>query len=262
MAVKILSGWSNPGGSTLAHINLCNLFNENDIECIFYGPHDWHIDKCNGKLLVDADFAAEDSVIYHFLKYPDRPKFKNFVLSCHETNMYPIKDMNYQETDFIHYVSNSQRKWHSINHPYQIIPNVVPQLEESACSEHRAGVIGSIDRHKNTHVSIQRALDDGFKDVSLFGAVTDEGYFHEHIVPYIEDSNSGVLYQGYWDGNQEIYNHVDTVYHSSERETYNLIKVECAMAGVEYRGLESADTDGEYWEEYEILGKWCEALDL
>ena len=49
--IKILSGWSNVGGSTTAFINLCNLLNSEGYDCTFYGPHDWHIDKCkSGKL--------------------------------------------------------------------------------------------------------------------------------------------------------------------------------------------------------------------
>ncbi len=27
--IKLISGWSNPGGSTIHHINLINLLNEN-----------------------------------------------------------------------------------------------------------------------------------------------------------------------------------------------------------------------------------------
>lgn len=49
--VKILSGWSNKGGSTFAFINLTNELNKNGIDTTFYGPHNWHLDKCKSGLL-------------------------------------------------------------------------------------------------------------------------------------------------------------------------------------------------------------------
>lgn len=260
--IKILSGWSLPGGSTLAHINLCNMFNKHEIPCVFYGPHPWHISKCNGAFLQSADFEPDDIIIYHYLKYKERPPFKKFVLSCHETDLFPLGDMNFGQPDFIHYVSNSQRKWHNVNYPYHIIPNIVADLDKSPLTEKRAGVIGSIDRHKNTHVSIQRALDDGYDEISLFGEATDKSYFEEKVKPYLEDAELCVIHEGHVDSKQEIYDYIDVVYHSSDRETFNLIKAECDKTGVDYRGVESADTDAEYWSEEEILGKWLEVLEI
>jgi hypothetical protein len=34
-----------------------------------------------------------------------------------------------------------------------------------------------------------------------------------------------------------VYDRVDCVYHSSLRETFNLVQAECLKTGVEYRGL-------------------------
>ena len=47
--IKIFSPWTNPGGSTEAYIDLCNLFNNAGFDCIFYGPHDYHLDKCKSR---------------------------------------------------------------------------------------------------------------------------------------------------------------------------------------------------------------------
>jgi len=44
--VKIVSGWSNRGGSTFAFINLTNALNKAGYDTTFYGPHEWHLDKC------------------------------------------------------------------------------------------------------------------------------------------------------------------------------------------------------------------------
>ena len=57
--IKICTGWSNPGGSTTAFINLCNLFNESGHECTMYGPHDWHLTKCKGDNINNEDILQE-----------------------------------------------------------------------------------------------------------------------------------------------------------------------------------------------------------
>ena len=44
--VKIVSGISMSGGSTIILINLTNLFNSKGIDTTFYGPHDFHLNKC------------------------------------------------------------------------------------------------------------------------------------------------------------------------------------------------------------------------
>ena len=64
MRVKIVSGWSGTGGSSTANINLTNLFNDNNIDCTFYGPHDWHLDKCRGAKLQAATTKESDNIIY------------------------------------------------------------------------------------------------------------------------------------------------------------------------------------------------------
>jgi hypothetical protein len=50
--IKIITAHSTYGGSTTAFINLTNLFNNNGIECKLYGPHDWHLNKCNSENLI------------------------------------------------------------------------------------------------------------------------------------------------------------------------------------------------------------------
>jgi hypothetical protein len=56
-----------------------------------------------------------------------------------------------------------------------------------------AGVIGSIDENKQTHISIQRALDDGCEKVYVFGQVTDV-YYYENYVKKLIDNNIVVFY--------------------------------------------------------------------
>ena len=265
--VKIISGWSDPGGSTVAFINLCNLFNDNGIECTYYGPHKWHLNKCNSASMDKISLAEDDNVLTHFIRPGSNLKkaCRRHVLSCHETNMYPLAKMikdgriKKDEYSFFQYVSESQREWHRVFTPYQIIPNVISEVKPSKCSEKVAGVIGSIDPHKRTHLSIKRALDDGFEKVYLFGTITDVDYFNLRVLPLMSKQ---VEYMGHTDNKQEMYDKISSVYHSSKRETFNLVKAECQKAEVEYLGLNSADSSAEYLSNEDILNKWKEALEL
>ena len=54
--VKIISDISHVGGSTIILINLTNLFNSKGIDTTFYGPHDFHMDKCKSKKLLPRIF--------------------------------------------------------------------------------------------------------------------------------------------------------------------------------------------------------------
>tara|TARA_Y100000310_G_C20602958_1_gene774025 strand:+ start:46 stop:864 length:819 start_codon:yes stop_codon:yes gene_type:complete len=268
--VKIISGWTNPGGSTVAHINLCNLFNANGIDCTLYGRHEWHADKCRSGFWWDMNSIPEDTVILHYVNIAENPNFKKYILSCHETNMYPIKNTedntlrpNLDQLDGIHYVSKLQKDWHGVNFPSVVIPNVVSKLTPKKVlrlvGKKRAGVIGSIDSHKQTHLSIKRALDDGYENVLIYGKQNDPLYFESEIVPLLK---GGVVGMGHEDDKQKMYDSVDIVYHSSVRETYNYVRAECTLADVEYNGLESADGEPALWSDEELLDAWTSFLEI
>lgn len=263
--VKILSSWSNPGGSTISFIRLCNLFNDKGYDATFYGQHDWHLDKCKSDKLDQYNPEDNDIIISHMLTIGTNVPRKRHILSLHETNLFPLtvaRDNGYLESwDAIHYVSSSQRAWHAVNHPYRIIPNIIEDIENiSDCHEgFIAGVIGSIDKHKQTHLSIQRALADGADKVLVFGNVTD--------IPYSIDQKEWIYHDkvqlmGHYDNQRDMYAMVDKVYHSSQRETFNYIAAECSMLGIPYDGLESAASDGEYLDKEEIFERWTQLLEL
>ena len=259
LEVKIVTGWSNPGGSTVANINLCNLFNENNIDATLYGPHDWHLDKCKSGVLSEADPQEGDKLILHFITPPRKLPGAKIILSCHETNLFPLKDIDLSYYDLVHFVSNSQKNWHSVNHPSVIIPNVLNELVETRKSTKVAGVIGSIDRHKRTDLSIRRALDDGWEKVYLYGNVTDPEYFSTAVKPML---GGKVEHKGYCEQTQEMYDSVDSVYHSSERETFNYIQVECDQTNTEYHGLDSNDPSSDIWDNDRIVETWTKYLKL
>jgi len=59
--IKIITGWSAEGGSTFSLMELCDLFNERGHECYMYGPHAWHLDKCEGaRPMTDLKIEKDD----------------------------------------------------------------------------------------------------------------------------------------------------------------------------------------------------------
>lgn len=264
MTIKILTGWSNPGGSTVAHINLTNALNEAGYDTILYGPHDWHLNKCRAEKLNVLQVDEGDSLIIHFLEFPYRPiVVKNYIYSCHETNLTPLKsNLEYiKEFDAVHFVSHSQRKWHGIDVESFVIPNIITGVEKCKTIELGcAGVIGSIDPHKQTHLSIARAFEDGYRDVLVYGNITDQAYYNEKVKFWVDEGVAKLM--GHVDNKQEMYESVAEVYHSSLRETFNYIKGECEIAGRKYNGLLTTESGAIYMETKEIIKHWEDVLDL
>lgn len=254
--IKLLTGYSNCGGSTNANALLCNLFNDNGIQCEFYGPSDWVKRKLTGDYYRPLDklsFTPDDRIIYHFLNIKQRPNVKKLILSCHETNVFPIKEVDVAY-DKIHFVSNSQKNWQGVDGV--VIPNTLPNLKKKTTTKSTgiAAILGSIDPHKRTHLSIQRALKNtDVSRIELWGDLTDWHYFRAEVMPLL---NRDVIYCGVSDYMQQVYDNLDCVYHSSQRETFNYIKAECNLTGVRYYGLPESDPSSEYWDNQKILEAW------
>lgn len=255
--VKIVSGWSNPGGSTAHHISLTNLLNENGFDCTFYGPHQWHLDKCQSGMIQDAGVNVHDIIISHFIQLPPQRlrNVKKHILSCHESNLFPLQRIQHTHYDMIQYVSSRQRAWHAVNHPYMVIPPVVDQVNWTDPKNNIAAVVGSIDPHKQVHVSIEQALQDGFDQVYLYGDITDLPYFNGSIQPYMEKGQ--VVVKNHEDDKDALYGSVSAVYHNSKFETYGLVEAECKLAGVPYRGVHN---NPEILTREDILERWKLAL--
>jgi len=265
--IKIFSGWSNPGGSTVAFINLTNLLNEKGHDCTFYGPHEWHLDQCKSGGPEDFEPEETDIVIIHFMSFEESAPFvaEKIILSCHETNLFPLKEMNLQGIDFVHFVSNSQKEWHDIDHPSVVIPNVLSKLSKRVFDAPRnaVGVIGSIDAHKRTDVAVRQALKQnpiGTK-VRVFGTVTDQPYFNTVMQPLL-DEHPCVEMMGHEDDKQKMYDKIDAVFHASKRETFNYIKAECSLIGIPYFGVTDANADVDYLTSESVYELWEEALEL
>jgi len=255
--IKIITTWGGPGGSTVALNNLVNLFNERGDEACLYAPNKWEGVTCNWDDINNVSFKEDDIVIYHYMKFEKRPNVAKLILSCHETRVFPIKNQDGMIYDDVHFVSEFQKKWQAIDG--RVIPNVVQKYEpkDNKFKVTTAGVLGSIDSNKRTHLSIQRALEEGHTDIRLYGAVTDPGYFVNKVVPLLGDK---VSYRGVASDMQTVYDNVTDVYHSPELETFNLIKPECKYAKVNYHGHEGNDTQAEYWDDDKVYDAWKKLL--
>lgn len=258
--VKIVSGYSLPGGSTTALINLTNYFNQNGINCTFYGPHNWHLDKCKSDLIENLKWDKTDNVITHVLDLPQRPPVKRVVLTSHEKWWFEVgKIKRYWDTCvFLH---DEHRKYHSnYNGDFTIIPNLKENLLPSDKSQVMGvvGIIGAIEERKQTHISIKRALEDGCSKILLFGKIHDTSYYDNYVKPYVD--NIKVINMGFSTNKQEIYNSIEKVYHSSIGEVACLIKDECYLTNTQFFGNEETTHEVSKLTNQEILELWKQTL--
>ena len=260
--VKIVSGWSNRGGSTFAFINLTNALNKAGYDTTFYGPHEWHLDKCKSGRMNEINMSKNDNMIFHFIPLNGRPDVRKVLLSCHEKNIFEVGNIP-QYWDEVVFLNKKQREYHNrYKGRYNIIPNLKEVLEnkpKSATAKGVAGIIGSIDENKQTHISIQKAVKDGFKKIMLFGNVTDPNYYNNFVKPLIDEK---VIERGFISDKQKIYDEVEAVYLSSNSEVASLVKDECETTGTKFYGSKATEHDVINLSNDEIIKEWVKVLDL
>ncbi len=263
--IKIITGYSGPGGSTEAHSKLCNLFNKNGLECVMYGPHDYHTTKCKGDLIKNMSLDGDDILIVHFTKhFTSRPPVKKVILSLHEKDLFPLQNIRHQVFDKIQYNRESQRLWHGVDHPYFYCSNVHDDLKPNQkLKEKIAGIVGHIDPNKNVHISIERALNDGFKKIKLYGRIHDNTYFNHMIRPLIYAHPNIIGLPVFEQNKQKLYDSVTDVYLSSKSEVAPYIQGECLLTGTKFHGTKEIEND-EYilMSEDEIFNIWKRELEL
>lgn len=262
--IKIISGWSNPGGSTTAFINLCNLFNKNGYDCTFYGPHDWHLDKCSGDMLHHCHLKEDDTIIYHFLDvFRERPPVKKFVLSLHEKDLYNLNVKEHNMFDTIHFLNEEQIEWHGGKDKFKnyfISPNTHDNLVPSPKLDLKVGgVIGTIDHNKQTHKSIERALNDGCERVHVYGSITDQSYYNNYVSKY--ETHKKVCLHGFAGNKQNVYDSVTDVYQSSLSENASFVRDECILTNVNFHGNENI-VEQVILTNKDVLKIWVKELEL
>jgi hypothetical protein len=259
--IKIISGHSEKGGSTTAFINLTNELNSKGFDCTFYGPHTWHLNKCKSGLINEVSTEIDDIVICHFIQLPERPNVKKVIFSIHEKNLFEIGEMKpfWDEVIFLH---EEHRKYHKkFEGRYSLIPNLKEHLIKKEKSELDliAGVIGTIDENKQTHISIKRALDDGCTKVLLFGSISEPKYYDDYVKPLLSDK---VIHMGHVDGKQNMYDMIGRAYLSSISEVACLIKDECYSTGTKFFGNEATIHQVSELTNDEIINKWIKVFEI
>lgn len=264
--IKIISGYTGKGGSTVAFINLTNYFNSIGIDCVFYGNQDWHLDKCRSARLSGIAFEPEDRVIAHFLDMKYRPNVHKVVLGCHEKWWFKVGGIQqyWDEAIFLHEAHKDYQVSQGYKGKYSIIPNLKESLQPlppNVKSELDliAGVIGSIEDRKKTHLSIIKALKDGCKKVYLFGNILDDGYYNSFVKTLLSDK---VQHFGFSEDKQAMYNNIGRVYHSSVGEVACLVKDECYLTGTKFFGNEETNHEVSPLTNDQIIQLWKNVLDL
>ena len=259
--IKILTGFSDKGGSTTAFINLTNEFNRLGYDCTLYGPHSWHLNKCKSALSNQLTIDSNDVLISHFVDLGQRPPADKVILSCHEKNLYEVSTKK-QFWDTAVFLNEVHKNYHSgYTNESVIIPNLKENLTKTDKKDKNliAGVIGSIDENKQTHISIRRAVEDGCEKVYIFGGINDQKYYNDFVRPLLSEK---VIHQGHMENKQEIYNMVGKVYQSSISECASLVKDECFQTGTEFFGNTSTNHEVSELTNSEIINKWIELLEI
>jgi hypothetical protein len=257
--IKIISGHSEKGGSTTAFINLTNTLNEKGLDCVFYGSHNWHLDKCKADNLKNLKLNSNDVLIVHFLVLPERPKVKKVILSCHEKNLFEVGTIK-QFWDEVVFLNQKHKDYHFLYMgKYSLIPNLKENLIKKDKTEidKVAGVIGTFDPNKQTHISIQRALNDGCEKVYLFGDPNSHPNFKSMVEPLLSDK---VVLKGYTNNKQEMYDMIGRVYHSSLSEVATLVKDECESTGTKFFGNDATEYTPIIMTNDEIINSWLKIL--
>ena len=254
--IKIISGYSEKGGSTVAQINLTNFLNNNGYDCTFYGPSDYHIDKCKSAFSNELKFDSDDILLCHVMNFQERPPVKKVIYCSHEKWWYDFSKVfwYWDESVFLHQQHKDFHENYTGN--YTIIPN----LKENLTSKNKeeldlvAGIVGSIEDRKQTHISIERSLNDGCEKVFLFGQIGDKNYFENYVEPKID--NSKIILVGHTTDKQSMYDSIGRVYHSSKGEVACLVKDECYLTGTKFFGNKETENEVSTLTNEEIFKLW------
>jgi hypothetical protein len=196
------------------------------------------------------------------LKY--RPNVHKVVLGCHEKWWFKVGGIQkyWDEVIFLHTAHKDYHKANGYHGNYSIIPNIKETLVPKDKSELDlvAGIIGSVETRKQTHLSIIKALKDGCEKIYIFGNILEEGYFNSYVAPLLY--NKKVNIGGFCENKQEMYDKIGRVYHSSLGEVACLVKDECYLTNTKFFGNEETSHEVSPLTNEEIINLWKKVLDL
>ena len=169
----------------------------------------------------------------------------------------------HQHWDEVIFLHDAHQKYHNnYKGEFSIIPNIKEPLiaNDKSGLVKVAGIIGSIEDRKQTHISIQRALKDKCTKIYLFGKIGDEKYYNAFVKPLC--AHPAVEEYGHTEGKQEMYDMIGRVYHSSKGEVACLVKDECWSTHTEFFGGEETENIVADMTNEEIIERWKTVLEL
>jgi hypothetical protein len=168
-----------------------------------------------------------------------------------------------QYWDEVVFLHDQHREYHGdYNGKFVIIPNLKENLNPSDKNNLSkvAGIVGTIEDRKQTHVSIQRALKDRCDKIYLFGHVGEQSYFENYVKPLIIPNK--VILFGHTTNKQEMYDMIGRVYHTSKGEVACLVKDECYLTNTEFYGNEETENEVSKLTNDEVLNLWKNLFEL
>ncbi len=293
--IKIVSGHSYPSGPALALVNLCNQFNARGYACVFYGPDNWHVDKCKSGALADFIPEAGDTIILNgiaLLSTGDlrdvnalvgaggrgrlrnafrevtlkllpsrRPRNYRLFLTCLSDGGLPCSSVRLSLFQKVHFVSSSLKAYSRTVYPKFISPDFSNELKKiDNKPEKVAGVVGSIKRENHIAEAVEAALLDGMETVIIFGYMKDPEYYFDKIVPLTIKHAGRIKYAGFIDNKQKMYDAVSDVYVSVSKP-WSMVGQECAMTNTRFHAPGPASADGRMTND-QIFAIWKNELVL
>lgn len=296
--IKIISGYSYPANDTFALVSLCNQFNSRGYACIFYGPDNWHINKCKSGRLSEFSPEAGDIIIVNdvaqwplghltnispfiikkrrkkrlaalrgaLIKFLPSIRSSNckLVLTCQENEELPLLSARISRFNKIHFTNRTNstigRCFRTI-YPTFVAPSFFSDLDVIERRQTKiAGVISDIRKEKKIEVAIEQALMDGMEAVVLFGAMKDPEYYYGEIVPLTKKYPKRIKYAGFIDDRQKMYSTISHVY-SADKDPLGVVSRECAMTNTMLHATDLYNGDCKMTND-QIFAVWKKELGL
>ena len=293
--IKIISRYSHAAGSTLALVNLCNEFNSKGFACIFYGPDNWHVDKCKSGNLADFFPEAGDNIIVNdiplssigdlsnlnalveengstrllrtlkkiVLRFllPEQPRNYQLFLTCLNDESLSCSSARLALFQASHFASIHLRDYARTPCPKFISPSFCSNLHKTEQKPTNvAGIIGSIKKQNNIVEAVEQAVLDGMESVIIFGYMKDPAYYYNKIVPLTIKHRGKIKYAGFMDDRQKMYDAVSDVYIATNKP-WSKVSYECIMTNTKLHAPEPMGAEGRMSND-QIFEIWKNGLSL
>lgn len=275
--IKIISNVEHPGNQMLSMLNLCKLFNNHNHKCELYFPtgnfhkedhikslFDFKADKSDiiivndisltsykdlykpNKLLTGSDsleFKIKNLIRYIFAskKHP----FKKLILATHCPDFNKKQKRKLKLSLFDEVVSDK-------NFSSSIFGIVESKNKETKI----AGIADDITKKSKIKELLEMALKDDMQKIILFGHLKNPSYYYLHIEPIISNHPNKILFAGFNDDRQNLYDSVSDIYSNNNI----LIKKESTEAKVNFHSLKNSTET--LLNNDEILSFWKQKLEL